>query len=408
MRMREWPPMRRAGRIGLALALLAAPAAAETLTMAPGDTVAVSVLGRADLSGNFTLRSDGTISMHVIGATEAAGLTEAELEDRLEARLAGEMQLPASVTVWVDSWRPVYVLGGVVAPGAFDYRLGMTVEQAVALAGGYDMGTVTGSSSLSMRVVDQAATLDEIGLRLTELSVRRARLEAEAAQLDSFAGQEGGKDEGGDEDGARAAMTAEQQRLFESRGQVVHDRQQAAGEVKVLAGNEADSLAAQRQLLSQQIAEQEASVADLQALFDKGLASSERLREARRGLTADRIELMTAASFEARARQEVAATDASVSDFMTGRQRDIAEELADIGSQQRSAEHEMAAARQFLAEFGPRVGYLDGEPGPPVFLVTRHDSAAAAAEELLELAATDPLRPGDLVEVVRQPAQPAE
>lgn len=398
MRMRDWPPMRRAGRIGLALALLAAPAAAETLTMEPGDTVAVSVLGRADLSGSFTLRSDGTISMHVIGATKAAGLTEAELEDSLEALLTGEMQLPSSVTVWVDSWRPVYVLGGVVAPGAFDYRLGMTVEQAVALAGGFDLGTVTGSSSLSMRVVDQAATLDEIGLRLTELSVRRARLEAEAAELDSFAGQAGGE-------GAAATMTAEQQRLFESRGQVVQNRLEAADEVKVLAGNEADSLAAQRELLSRQIAEQEASVADLQSLFDKGLASSERLREARRGLTADRIELMTAASFEARARQEVAAADASVSDFMTGRQRDIAEELADIGSQQRAAEQELTAAQHFLAEFGPRVGYLDGELGPPVFRVTRRNGAAT---ELLELAATDPLRPGDLVEVVREPAQPTE
>lgn len=393
MMIGKWPVMCPAGRVGLMLALLAGPAMAAPLLLAPGDRVAVSVLGRADLGGSLTLRSDGTISMHVIGALPAAGLSEAGLEAMLETALAEQTQLPASVTVFVEEWRPVYVSGRVMAPGAFGFRPGMTVGQAVALAGGLETGSVTGASTLAMRVVEQGSRIAEIELLLRELAVQHARLQTEAATAASpDAPAAAGPDQ--------TAMTVEQRRVFDSHRLMARNRDAAAAAVKLLAGNEADSLASQRELLGQQIAGQEASLADLQALFDRGLANVERLADARRGLTSDRIELMTAASFEARARQEIANADAAVADFTAGRQRDIAAELAAVGRQQRAARQELASARRFVAEFGPAVGYLGGDLAPPRFRVTRSEESGPV---VLDLDATDPLHPGDLVEAIPGP-----
>lgn len=381
--------------IGIWMALAGAGMAAPVL-LGPGDVVSVSVLGRPDLGGEFPLRPDGTISMHVLGETVAAGLSESELEASLETALAEQTQLPASVTVSVSSWRPVYLLGSVTSPGAFAFRPGLTAQQAVALAGGPLQGSVSGVAGVDMRVVDQAAQARQIELRLHELAMQRARLEAEAAGQESLAI--------GSDDPALAPIATEQEQLFARRRQVMQDRVETAAEIKRLAGGEAESLAGQQTLLREQITEQEARVADLQRLFDKGLGNIDRLREAQRDLTADRIELMTAATFEARARQDVANADASLTDFFAERQREIAAELAGIGEQERATHQELDGAHRFLDEFGPRVGLLADDAGAPlVYRVTR--TGPDGPQEIV-IAPSDPLQPGDLVEVVREAAQP--
>lgn len=101
-----------------------------------GDTVAINVFGDESLSGEHNLDGEGNLTMPLVGGVSANGLTPAELQQKLETQLAEYMQDPR-VTVQVVEYRPFYIVGEVRKPGSYPYVEGMTVVNAVALAGGY-------------------------------------------------------------------------------------------------------------------------------------------------------------------------------------------------------------------------------------------------------------------------------
>ncbi|MDH3639562.1 MAG: polysaccharide export protein, partial [Gammaproteobacteria bacterium] len=121
------------------LVTLSAVAGAETLyRLSPGDTIAISVFEEPELSfKSVRIPSDGVISYPLIGEVSVASLTVRELERSIHDRLLdGYLQKPV-VTVSVLEYRPVYVGGAVNNPGEHRYTVGMSVEKAVAVAGGY-------------------------------------------------------------------------------------------------------------------------------------------------------------------------------------------------------------------------------------------------------------------------------
>lgn len=102
-----------------------------------GDVVRVIVFGNEDLSGEYAVDGAGTISIPLLGAVNARGLTTRELETELQNQLGTELLVDPSVSVQVVAFRPFYILGEVRTPGQFPYVSEMTVLTAVALAGGY-------------------------------------------------------------------------------------------------------------------------------------------------------------------------------------------------------------------------------------------------------------------------------
>ncbi len=117
-------------------AIPAADAVAE-YRLGAGDRVRVVVFGHNDLSGEFEVDGAGRLSLPLIQMVEAAGLTTVELENAVTDRLRPDYLKNPRVSVDVVSFRPVYILGEVRQPGSYPYSNGMTVVNAVALAGGY-------------------------------------------------------------------------------------------------------------------------------------------------------------------------------------------------------------------------------------------------------------------------------
>jgi polysaccharide export outer membrane protein len=119
----------------------AGAASTEELTssyrLASGDRVRVTVFRHADLSGEFALDGAGNFAMPLIGEVKAYGLTTREAEQRIAERLSDGYLVDPQVSVEVLNYRPFYILGEVRAPGAYPYVNGMTVLNAVALAGGF-------------------------------------------------------------------------------------------------------------------------------------------------------------------------------------------------------------------------------------------------------------------------------
>jgi len=106
--------------------------------LGPGDQIRLTVVRHEDLSGKFEIDGEGFLAMPLVGKVRSAGLSPRELEDELEHQLRdGGYLVNPQVSIEVLNYRPFYVIGAINNPGSYQYVSGMTVTNAVALAGGF-------------------------------------------------------------------------------------------------------------------------------------------------------------------------------------------------------------------------------------------------------------------------------
>lgn len=108
----------------------------ESYLLGPGDKVSIKVFGQDDLSIETLLGNSGKINYPFLGSISVAGLTIKQLETFIESGLLGDYLVNPNVYVQVTEYRPFYIHGEVKKPGGYPYHPGMTINQAVALAGG--------------------------------------------------------------------------------------------------------------------------------------------------------------------------------------------------------------------------------------------------------------------------------
>ena len=102
-----------------------------------GDRLRVVVFGQEGLSASYSVDTSGRITMPLIGAVHARGMTPAGLQQAIAAKLKNGFVREPHVAVEVELYRPFFILGEVTLPGQYPYVPNMTVETAVAIAGGY-------------------------------------------------------------------------------------------------------------------------------------------------------------------------------------------------------------------------------------------------------------------------------
>ncbi|MHA3791530.1 polysaccharide biosynthesis/export family protein [Sphingomonas sp. YL-JM2C] len=156
--------LRRAASLALALLLvlglgLAHPATAQDAqapapqgsaasvplgtTLAPGyvlgtgDKLRISVFGEPKLDGEYVVSSTGIVSFPLIGNVPASGQTVEALQESIRSKLAAGYLKDPRVSAEVLNYRPFYILGEINKPGEYPFVNGITVQQAVAMAGGF-------------------------------------------------------------------------------------------------------------------------------------------------------------------------------------------------------------------------------------------------------------------------------
>jgi protein involved in polysaccharide export with SLBB domain len=112
-------------------------AAAESYVLGPNDRIRLKVYGEADITGEYEIDSNGQVSIPLAGHIKAADLTTKQLERSITSALAKGIVRDPRVNVEVALYRPYYILGEVKKSGEYPYRLGLTVMDAVASAGGF-------------------------------------------------------------------------------------------------------------------------------------------------------------------------------------------------------------------------------------------------------------------------------
>jgi polysaccharide export outer membrane protein len=132
-----------------------------------GDRLRVVVYGQEGLTNTYAIDAGGAITMPLIGSVPARGRTPAGLAAEISAKLRNGYIRDPSVAVEIESYRPFFILGEVAAPGQYPYVPNMSVESAVAIAGGFSPRarrdsvtlTHTDSSGLSRVVVPLGTAL---------------------------------------------------------------------------------------------------------------------------------------------------------------------------------------------------------------------------------------------------------
>jgi len=119
-----------------------APDAFHEVTIQPymldaGDRVRVTVYEQADLTNTYSVDQSGYIAFPLVGAVAARGRTAKQIEGQIASSLRQGYIRDPDVSVEIDRYRPIFVMGEVGAPGQYSYVPGLTVQKAIALAGGY-------------------------------------------------------------------------------------------------------------------------------------------------------------------------------------------------------------------------------------------------------------------------------
>lgn len=115
-----------------------------------GDEIRIAIFGLDAANSSYAIGDQGSISVPLVGQVDVNGKTLAEVEAALASTLRDKQILKEpSVSVQVVKYRPFFILGEVQKPGQYPYVPGMTVLNAVSIAGGYTFRANERKASIS-------------------------------------------------------------------------------------------------------------------------------------------------------------------------------------------------------------------------------------------------------------------
>jgi len=172
------------------------PAVAAEYRLEVGDVLEIVIAGTPEVRHRVPIDYNGEASFPLIGEIPAAGKTLFEVRELVKALLpqrvykirnvvgadANQIIEPHEISIYVAEYRPVYLTGDIAQPGAIVFRPGMTVRQAVSIAGGYDV-LRSGQGSTLVEAL-------ELQSRYHTLSMELAQARARVWRLRTMLGQE--------------------------------------------------------------------------------------------------------------------------------------------------------------------------------------------------------------------------
>lgn len=400
----------RACCLGLALASASAAAALGVdlqYALGAGDKVRIGVYDKPDLSGEFAIGPGATLSLPMLGRIPVAGLTLSALEDVLVERLVRMANVTSPrITVEIVEYRPFFILGAVAASGQYPYVDGLTVLQAISIAGGFRRD----DSQDIVAQLEAARARERYQLANEALAVahaRRARLIAERDQSGTISFPAIMNDYVGP--AKLEELTINENRLLEQRTQSLTAENALLEAQKIILGEEILALEGQRAAKIQLAEFVKQEMAEIEKLRQRDLVPLTRVLALRRSaaeLEGDRVQLM---AYIARAKHEVAKVDLTILNLRKARNIQLAEgakqvddELTQLGINRRAAAELLYRAEAALSRttVQPVFTELNGE----VVIVRQ------GADGARQIKAADDTRilPGDLIKVPSRPAAPTE
>jgi len=349
------------------------------------------------LNGEFVVSTAGTISIPLVGEVAAGGKTPrevaAEIAEELK-RQTGLVSAPAT-TVEVVRYPSLYVNGSVESPGEFEYRPGITVLQALAMAGGRVRRTDPLGGYSELEQIRYVGELGRIDIEVKRRLARRARLQAE---FDGKAVIAFPPATGSDPTGTVAAVLREEEAIFNARNEAFARQLRSLEELAALFGEEIKVLEEKMVAQDRQVGIAEAELNDISKLVDSGTLTRSRETSLERilaDLQSDRLDLEVASM---RAKQRLSETERDVVNLKSQRRTEIVGDLQTVNSEIEELQLSRQITEQLLQATGASIARRGAEQTleeqPLRFTVVRNGEAGsfkASPGTLLE--------PGDVLEV---------
>jgi polysaccharide biosynthesis/export protein ExoF len=365
--------------LAIALTVAAAPAFGDDYRLGISDRLKIKVQEWPDLNGEYAVTPDGSVSLPLIGNVDAAGQRIKDLaqdiSDRLQRRAEGAERPLAAIEI--IQFRPFSIVGDVQHPGEYPYRPGLTVLQAIGIAGGYyrfDLGFLR---------LDRDTALAKGDIRT--LLLKQNRLVARASRLTAaLAGREdvplppelvNQKD-----NPAISAIVESERAALALENDTVRSETSALENIRSLYQREIGSLRGQIAALTQEQNATQQQLNDLRSLSAKGLALMPTLFTLERSLAQIANAQMSAETEITRAEENITLAEQRVREHAIDRSRantrdlqQTKDEIAEVRARIVTASDLLneaqisapAEARERLAESGQRTSFTlvrkDGE-----------------------------------------------
>jgi polysaccharide export outer membrane protein len=121
-------------------------------TLASGDRIRIIVFGQDALSNSYAINGSGMVSMPLIGDVPIGALTTTDAQHAIETKLRGGFLRDPHVAIEVEAYRPFFVLGEITTAGQYPFINGMTVQKAIAVAGGFGPRADRGSANITRMI----------------------------------------------------------------------------------------------------------------------------------------------------------------------------------------------------------------------------------------------------------------
>lgn len=397
--------------------LLTGPARSEDIgsyRLDVGDVLELSVVGIPELRQRLAVDLNGQIQVLIAGNLRAAGFPLADLQNTVRDALSSSVYqqrlsdgrnvqvviLRDEVVLRIAEYRPIYLLGDVNKAGEQPYRPGLTVLQAIAMGGGYDIQRFKVSNPL-LESADLRGEIDVLRTDLVRSQVLVQRLEAELAGAVTFTPK---PDDIAIAPNLLQSILRTETQQFETRQ---GDYRNELAFVRRLSEQAETKLAT---LLEQQRREEEGARADaeeaerLRTLVQKGVTNTARAVETRRSslLSSTRV-LQTSVEVE-QTRKEKEELIRRLEQSVTQRRSDLLREFQDANVKLATIKARLAAASEKVLYTGAlRSQLVRGSNGKPEITIMRQ---AIDGTTRIPGGEETSLRPGDVVEVTLLLDQP--
>lgn len=390
--------LRFATSLAIGLAWLGTAQAANPYMLGVSDKLSIKVVQwkAADstfeewtaLGGEYVVGADGNVNFPMVGPTEGAGKTSADLAVALGAALQQTLGLSTAptVTVEVAAYGPIYVSGDVGSPGEYPFAPNLTVVKALALAGGERRSAET-TSRPEKEILTTSGALDVLKDEYRRLLIRRARLDAELAGQDQITippELEG-------TDGLEPLVAAETAILSAQRRQAEAQSTSLTDQVALL-NSQIDAFGQKETGTEAQLVLAREQLDKITALSDDGLALASRVASLQTNVSDLESRLLDTQTTTLQARQDIAAAEREQARLTDQRISDLTLERQTVDGQIGALQLKIATQQGLVQEVALYTGVaVPGNSAPSYTYVIVRDGEEIPAD------LTTPLEAGDVV-----------
>lgn len=372
-----------------------------------GDVIGFAVIGYSEMQKRAVIDQSGVIVLPVLGPLNVLGKTiedvRKEVIEALKPKSLPQRSVdgtetwtgfyPDQIVVDVEEYRPVYIDGDIASPGTQVFRPGMTVRQAVAAGGGYQLGRGE-LQNPEMTAADLGGRLHLLRIKYQESEIKAARIEAQLSGARAIELPDAEPD---------PSLKPRRDEALQQEGKhleaVYADQEKERASIKLAATKAAERMG---YLKEQQKADQAGAAADaaelvrLKKLFEKGLIQITSVNNAQRAV-------FLSATRALQTNAEIARLERDQADLQRSLDKLIDQSRIDLLANLQAERAGMTQMRAEMDSLTKQIAYvmqmrsdLVGEGDRITIGVTRSTDGQAATTEATE---DTLLAPGDTITI---------